>query len=159
MELTHLDDEGKAQMVDISQKDSTERVAIATGTVQMSPETLTKIRENTLKKGDALAVARISGILAAKQTDKLIPLCHSLPLSSISLEFEELGDHAIKIIACAKTFYQTGVEMEALTAVSVAALTIYDMAKAIDKRMIIEDIHLVHKEGGKSGIFEWDSSE
>ena len=159
MELTHLDHDGKAQMVDISQKTSTERVAIATGIISMAPETLQKIRENTLKKGDALAVARIAGILAAKQTDHLIPLCHSLPLSSVSMDFKEVGDNSIKISAIARTFYQTGVEMEALTAVSIAALTIYDMAKGIDKRMVIEDIHLVHKEGGKSGTFEWDELE
>jgi cyclic pyranopterin phosphate synthase len=159
MELTHLDTEGKAQMVDISQKSATERVAIATGTIHMKAETLQKIRENALKKGDALAVARVAGILAAKQTSQLIPLCHTLPLSSVSVDFDEVGDEAIKITATAKTFYQTGVEMEALTAVSLAALTIYDMAKAVDKRMRIGEIHLVHKEGGKSGTFEWDTPE
>lgn len=159
MELTHLDKEGKAQMVDVSQKAATGRVAIASGSITMTPQTLQKIRENTLIKGDALAVARVAGILAAKQTPQLIPLCHSLPLSSVNVDFEEISDHAIKITATAKTFYQTGVEMEALTAVSVAALTIYDMAKAIDKRMSIGEIHLVHKEGGKSGTFNWDIPE
>lgn len=159
MELTHLDDAGKAQMVDISQKAATERVAVASGIITMATKTLQKIRENSLKKGDALAVARVAGILAAKQTDKLIPLCHSLPLSSVSIDFKEINDHAIQITATAKTFYQTGVEMEALTAVSVAALTIYDMAKAIDKRMSIGEIHLVHKEGGKSGPFDWIEPE
>ena len=159
MELTHLDNEGKAKMVDISQKSLTERVAVATGCIMMAAGTLQKIRENTLNKGDALAVARIAGILAAKQTDQLIPLCHSLPLSSVSIDFEELENNAIRITAIAKTFYQTGVEMEALMAVSVAALTIYDMAKAIDKHMRIGGIHLVHKEGGKSGTFDWDIPE
>ncbi len=159
MELTHLDHEGKAKMVDISQKTATERVAVATGIITMAPETLKKIRENALKKGDALAVARIAGIMAAKRTDQLIPLCHSLPLSAVSIDFEDIENNAIEITAIAKTFYQTGVEMEALTAVSVAALTIYDMAKAVDKRMSIDDIHLVHKEGGKSGTFEWDIPE
>lgn len=159
MELTHLDHEGKAKMIDISQKTATERVAVATGIITMAPETLKKIRENALKKGDALAVARIAGIMAAKRTDQLIPLCHSLPLSAVSIDFEDIENNAIEITAIAKTFYQTGVEMEALTAVSVAALTIYDMAKAVDKRMSIDDIHLVHKEGGKSGTFEWDIPE
>ena len=159
MELTHLDKEGKAHMVDISQKTATGRVAIASGRITMTPQTLQKIRENTLIKGDALAVARVAGILAAKQTPQLIPLCHSLPLSSVNVDFDEIGDHTIKITATAKTFYQTGLEMEALTAVSVAALTIYDMAKAIDKRMSIGEIHLVHKEGGKSGTFNLDIAE
>lgn len=159
MELTHLDKEGKAQMVDISQKTATARVAVASGYIKMAPETLKKIHGNALMKGDALALARVAGILAAKQTSQLIPLCHSLPLSSVNIEFEDSGDDSIKITATAKTLYQTGVEMEALTAVSVAALTIYDMAKAIDKRMTIGDIHLVHKEGGKSGTFEWDLIE
>ena len=159
MELTHLDKEGKAQMVDISQKTATERVAVASGLITMASKTLQKIRENALKKGDALAVARIAGILAAKQTDQLIPLCHSLPLSSVSVDFEEMSDQSIKITAIAKTFYQTGVEMEALTAVSVAALTIYDMAKAIDKHMSIGEIRLEHKEGGKSGTFDWNEPE
>ena len=159
MELTHLDKEGKAQMVDISQKTATERVAVASGLITMASKTLQKIRENALKKGDALAVARIAGILAAKQTDQLIPLCHSLPLSSVSVVFEEMSDQSIKITAIAKTFYQTGVEMEALTAVSVAALTIYDMAKAIDKHMSIGEIRLEHKEGGKSGTFDWNEPE
>ena len=159
MELTHLDNEGKAKMVDIGQKSPTERVAIAVGIITMKPETLQKIRENELKKGDALAVARIAGIFAAKQTSQLIPLCHSLPLSSVSVDFEEIGNNALKITGIAKTFYQTGVEMEALTAVSMAALTIYDMAKAVDKRMTIGEIHLIHKEGGKSGTFDWDNSE
>jgi cyclic pyranopterin phosphate synthase len=159
MELTHLDNEGKAKMVDITQKAATERVAVATGTITMAPETLKKLHENTLNKGDALAVARIAGILAAKKADQLIPLCHSLPLSSISVDFEETDLGTVKIIATAKTFYQTGVEMEALTAVGVAALTIYDMAKAVDKHMVIGDIHLVHKDGGKSGTFEWDVPE
>ena len=159
MELTHLNSEGKAQMVDISQKTATERIAVASGTVTMAAETLSKIRENALKKGDALAVARVAGILAAKQTSQLIPLCHTLPLSSVTVEFEEVAEDAIKITATSKTFYQTGVEMEALTAVSVAALTIYDMAKAIDKRMSIGQIHLEHKAGGKSGTFDWNEPE
>jgi cyclic pyranopterin phosphate synthase len=159
MELTHLNKEGKAQMVDISQKTPTERMAVATGSITMAAGTLHKILENSLKKGDALAVARIAGILSAKKTDQLIPLCQSLPLSSVTVDFEEVGDDTLKITAVAKTFYQTGVEMESLTAVSVAALTIYDMAKAIDKGMQIGEIHLAYKEGGKSGTFDWDKSE
>ena len=153
MELTHLDHEGKAKMVDISQKTATERVAVATGIITMAPETLKKIRENALKKGDALAVARIAGIMAAKRTDQLIPLCHSLPLSAVSIDFEDIENNAIEITAIAKTFYQTGVEMEALTAVSVAALTIYDMCKAVNKKIVISDIMLLEKSGGKSGTF------
>ncbi|MEA4811957.1 MAG: cyclic pyranopterin monophosphate synthase MoaC [Anaerolineaceae bacterium] len=155
MELSHTNQQGKAQMVDISAKSTTERIAIAEGCLSMAPATLKKIKENTLKKGDVLAVARLAGILAAKKTDELIPLCHTLPLSDITVDFEEVDERTLKIKTSAKTNYQTGVEMEALTAVSVAALTIYDMVKAVDKAVLIKEIHLVHKEGGKSGSFDW----
>ena len=154
-DLTHIDAAGKARMVDVSGKEVTKRTATAQATVTMRPETLEKIRQNALAKGDALGVARVAGVLAAKRTDELIPLCHSLPLSDVSVDFE-FGDGRIVIKTSATTLAQTGVEMEALTAATVAALTVYDMAKAVDKRMTIEDVHLVSKTGGKSGDFQWD---
>ena len=153
-DLTHIDEHGKARMVDVSGKDATRRVATAQAVVTMQPETLHKIRQNELAKGDALAVARIAGILAAKRVDELIPLCHSLPLSDVSVDFE-FGDEQLLITTSATTIAPTGVEMEALTAATVAALTIYDMAKAADKRMTIGEVHLVSKTGGKSGDFTW----
>ena len=155
-DLTHIDELGHARMVDVSGKAVTRRVATAQATVTMQPETLEKIRQNTLAKGDALGVARVAGVLAAKRTDELIPLCHSLPLSDVSVDFE-FGDGQLVIRTSATTLAQTGVEMEALTAATVAALTVYDMAKAVDKRMTIESVHLVSKTGGKSGDFLWDS--
>ncbi len=157
-DLTHVDAAGKARMVDVSGKDVTRRVATAQAVVTMQPETLEKIRLNTLAKGDALGVARVAGVLAAKRTDELIPLCHSLPLSDVSVDFE-IGENTLTIHTSATTLAQTGVEMEALTAATVAALTVYDMAKAVDKRMTIESVHLVSKTGGKSGDFLWNSSE
>ncbi len=155
-DLTHVDEAGKARMVDVSGKDMTRRVATAQAVVTMQPETLEKIRQNTLAKGDALGVARVAGVLAAKRTDELIPLCHSLPLSDVSVEFE-FGENTLTIRTSATTTAQTGVEMEALTAATGAALTVYDMAKAVDKRMTIEGVHLVSKTGGKSGDFLWES--
>jgi cyclic pyranopterin phosphate synthase len=154
-DLTHIDAAGKARMVDVSGKEVTKRTATAQAVVTMRPETLDKIRQNALAKGDALGVARVAGVLAAKRTDELIPLCHSLPMSDVSVDFE-FGDGRIVIKTSATTLAQTGVEMEALTAATVAALTVYDMAKAVDKRMTIEDVHLVSKTGGKSGDFQWD---
>lgn len=155
-DLTHIDAAGKARMVDVSGKEVTRRTATAQAVVTMQPETLEKIRQNELAKGDALGVARVAGVLAAKRTDELIPLCHSLPLSDVSVDFE-FGDGRLTIKTSATTTAQTGVEMEALTAATVAALTVYDMAKAVDKRMTIESVHLVSKTGGKSGDFVWDS--
>ena len=154
-ELTHLDEHGKARMVDISAKASTRRAATAQAVVTLLPETLHKIRQNELTKGDALGVARIAGILAAKRVDELIPLCHSLPLSDVSVDFE-FSEGQILITTSATTTAPTGVEMEALTAATVAALTIYDMAKAADKRISIGNVHLVSKTGGKSGDFVWE---
>jgi cyclic pyranopterin phosphate synthase len=153
-ELSHVDASGKARMVDVGNKDVTERVAIAEGQVRMLPETLELIRTNALKKGDALTVAQVAGVQAAKRTSELIPFCHPLPLEHIAIEFE-LHDElpGVTIRATAKTSGKTGVEMEALTAVSVAALTVYDMAKAAEKGMHIENVRLVKKTGGKSG--EW----
>lgn len=153
MKMTHLDENGRAIMVDISQKTDTERVAVASDTVKMLPETLEMIRSGEVKKGDVLAVARVAGIMAAKKTSELIPLCHPLPLTSAKIDFEFVDDNTLKIISETKTTYATGVEMEALTAVSVAALTIYDMCKAVDRGMVIGEIKLEKKSGGRSGEF------
>ena len=155
-DLTHIDEHGKARMVDVSAKETTRRVATAQAVITMRPETMHKIRQNELAKGDALAVARVAGVLAAKRVDELIPLCHSLPLSDVQVEFE-FGDGRLTIRTSATTNAGTGVEMEALTAATLAALTVYDMAKAVDKRMTIEGVHLVTKTGGKSGDFIWES--
>ncbi|MDQ3703690.1 MAG: cyclic pyranopterin monophosphate synthase MoaC [Chloroflexota bacterium] len=151
--LTHLDESGHAVMVDVGAKPDTERVAVARGEVRLSPETLSVVREGRAAKGDVLAVARVAGIMAAKKTPELIPLCHPIMLTSVKVEFA-LKDWGIEVEARAKTTGPTGVEMEALTAVSVAALTIYDMLKAIERGASIENIRLVRKEGGKSGTWE-----
>lgn len=154
MELTHVDEQGRAKMVDVGGKPDTRRMAVARGEVHMKPETLALIRQNALSKGDALAAARIAGIMAAKRTAELIPLCHPLLLTNIGVEFE-LGETesagVVEIAATVETTGKTGVEMEALIAVTVAALTIYDMGKAIDRAMRLTDIRLVEKHGGKSG--------
>lgn len=153
--LTHFDEAGNAVMVDVSAKPATERIAVARGRVVMQPATLETIAARALKKGDALAVAQLAGIMAAKRTAELIPLCHPLPLSSVSVTLTpDPASNAVEIEATVKTTGPTGVEMEALTAVSVAALTLYDMAKAIDRGMRIEAVRLVRKSGGKSGTFE-----
>ena len=153
--LTHLDEQGRADMVDVGDKPTTQRMARAAGRVIMKPETLQLIREGNLKKGDVLGVARIAGIMGAKRTADLIPLCHPLPIDSITLElsFNDM-DSAIEIEARVKAGGKTGVEMEALTAVSVAALTIYDMAKAVDRGMRIVDIRLLEKRGGMRGDYK-----
>lgn len=152
--LTHLDDSGAARMVDVSAKDVTEREAVAEAIVVLSPEAFATVREGNAPKGDVLATARIAGIMAAKKTAELIPLCHPLALSKADVDFEWFEDrNAIRIEALTKTTAQTGVEMEALTAASVAALTIYDMVKAIDKGAVIETVRLVRKSGGKSGPY------
>lgn len=153
-QLSHLDQDGKVCMVDISDKDKTIREAVASGMVKMQPATLKMISEGA-PKGDVLAAARIAGIMAAKKTYELIPLCHQIPLDSVKVELTiDQHIHAVKIRATARCVWNTGVEMEALTAVSVAALTIYDMCKAVDRSMVIEDIKLVKKSGGRSGDFE-----
>ena len=153
--LTHIDDEGRAAMVDVSAKDVTERVAVAKGTVLMDPATLEVVMSGTAKKGDVLGVARLAGIMAAKRTADLIPLCHPLPVTSVTVDLiPDPARDAVDIRAQVKTTGRTGVEMEALTAVSVAALTVYDMCKAIDRGMRLTEIRLVHKSGGKSGTFE-----
>lgn len=151
--LTHLDESGHAVMVDVGAKPDTERVAVARAEVRLSAETLSVVRDGRAAKGDVLAVARVAGIMAAKKTPELIPLCHAIMLTSVMLEFE-LKEWGIEIEARAKTTGPTGVEMEALTAVSVAALTIYDMLKAIERGASIQNVRLVHKEGGKSGTWE-----
>lgn len=153
--LTHFDAEGQAHMVDVSAKPVTARVAVAEGFVTMSPETLAQITGGAAKKGDVLGVARLAGIMGAKRTSDLIPLCHPLPITKVALDLapdESLP--GIRITATVKTGGQTGVEMEALTAVSTAALTVYDMVKAVDKAMEITGIRLLLKEGGKSGRYE-----
>ena len=153
--LTHIDQRGNATMVDVSAKAATEREAVAKGTVTMQPETLARISEGGLKKGDVLGVARIAGIMAAKRTHELIPLCHPLALSAVTVDLEpDRARNAIDITATVKVTGPTGVEMEALTAVSVAALTVYDMCKAIDRGMVVSDIRLMRKSGGKSGTYE-----
>ncbi len=153
--LSHLDEKGEARMVDVSEKPTTARMAVAKGVVQMDPATLRLIEEGALAKGEVLQVARIAGIMAAKRTADLIPLCHPLSLSSVAIEFApDEARSLIEVTATAKVTGPTGVEMEALTAASVACLTIYDMAKAVDRAMRITDLRLVHKSGGKSGTFE-----
>lgn len=160
MELSHVDESGQARMVDVGAKDDTERVAIARARVCMRPATLALIRANAAKKGDVLTVAQVAGIQAAKRTHELIPLCHPILLTHISLELEpgELGDEAwVDLTATVRTTGKTGVEMEALTAASIAALTVYDMCKAVDRGMTITGVRLAHKRGGKSG--EWNRQE
>ncbi len=150
--FTHLDASGRARMVDVSGKQATERVAVARGEVLMRPETLEAVRAGQVSKGDVLAVAQVAGIMAAKRTHELIPMCHPIPLSSVELAFEiNPARRAIEIEATAKATASTGVEMEALTAVTVAALTIYDMCKALERGIRIGNVRLVRKLGGKSG--------
>lgn len=156
-EFTHFDEEGKALMVDVSDKDITERTATAVGSVLMEPETIRKIVEGGVKKGDVLSVARLAGIMGAKRTPDLIPLCHPLALTSVKVDLSvDETRNAVDISATCKLKGRTGVEMEALTAVSIAALTVYDMCKAVDRGMRITDVRLVHKAGGKSGEYRGD---
>ena len=159
-ELTHLDAQGRAHMVDVGAKAKTEREAVAAGRVLMQPETLRLLREGNLPKGDVLGTARVAGIMAAKRTAELIPLCHPLLLTKVAVEFEfDETDSAVAITATVRCQGQTGVEMEALTAVSVAALTIYDMAKAVERGMVLADIRLLEKRGGKTGPWSRIDSE
>ena len=152
--LTHFDGEGRAVMVDVSGKDVTDRVAVARGSVRMAAETLTHVTEGTAKKGDVLGVARLAGIMAAKRTAELIPLCHPLPLSKVTVDLAaDLDLPGVRVTAEVKTTGQTGVEMEALTAVSVACLTVYDMLKAVDRAMEVGGIAVTLKDGGKSGRY------
>ena len=154
-DFTHFDADGKARMVDVSDKNESERIAVAKGRVSMAPETLALIESGGVKKGDVLSIARLAGIMGAKRTPELIPLCHPLQLTSVNVDLALDPPHnAVEITARCKLKGRTGVEMEALTAVSVAALTVYDMCKAVDRAMRIEEIRLVQKSGGKSGDFE-----
>lgn len=154
MELTHIDEAGQVRMVDVGDKPDTERIAIARGAVKMLPETLRLIATDGLPKGNVLTTAQLAGIMAAKKTADIVPLCHPLALTKIAVDFDlEEATSCVVITATVRTRGKTGVEMEALTAVSVAALTIYDMAKAVEKTMRITDIHLVRKEGGKGGTY------
>jgi cyclic pyranopterin monophosphate synthase len=152
MSLTHIDEEGRAKMVDVGDKPVTSRTAIASGFVRMAAATLEAIREQRTPKGDPLEVARVAGIMAAKRTSELIPLCHNLPLTHTDVQLDLKAD-GIAITATARTEGKTGVEMEALTAASIASLTLYDMCKAIDKAMVITDIRLESKSGGRSGDY------
>lgn len=152
--LSHLDESGRARMVDVSAKPDTVREATARGRITMRPETLALVERGGLEKGDVLAVAQVAGVMAAKQTGTLIPMCHPLPITSVDVRFDfDRAASAVDIEATARVVGKTGVEMEALTAVSLAALTIYDMCKAVDREMVIGDVRLVHKSGGKSGEF------
>jgi cyclic pyranopterin phosphate synthase len=164
--LTHFNEEGRARMVDVSDKTHTSRKAVATGEVYMQPETLQLIQEGHIKKGDVLAVAQVAGIMGAKRTFEVIPMCHPLLLTSVDINFQinsepdlETGLCSITVNATVKVTGQTGVEMEALTAVSMAALTIYDMCKAVDRGMYFNQIGLLHKSGGKSGTFDKETME
>ncbi|MFO0819670.1 MAG: cyclic pyranopterin monophosphate synthase MoaC [Pirellulales bacterium] len=150
-DLTHFDDHGASRMVDVGEKSVTTRVARAEGRITMQPETQMRIRDRGFAKGDVLEVARLAGIMAAKKTADLIPLCHPLPLDAVTLAFDFPDDQSVRIEATVKVTARTGVEMEALTAVSVAGLTIYDMCKAVDRGMAIEAVRLVEKSGGRSG--------
>ncbi|MFC8685745.1 cyclic pyranopterin monophosphate synthase MoaC [Brevibacillus porteri] len=152
-QLTHFNEQNRARMVDVSEKDVTKRVAVAESQISMKPKTLARIREGRIEKGDVLAVAQVAGVMAAKKTWEIIPMCHPLPLTGIDIQFAFVDETTLAITGTVKTTGKTGVEMEALTAVSVAALTVYDMCKAMDKEMIIGPTSLQSKTGGKSGDF------
>lgn len=154
MGFTHLDEQGKAQMVDVTEKNISDRVAIAEAYVDMLPETLEMITEQKHKKGDVLATARIAGIQAAKKTWDIIPMCHPIMLTSVKVQLEKVSETSLHIQTICKVSDKTGVEMEALTAASAAALTVYDMCKAVDRGMVIRDVRLVEKSGGKSGVWQ-----
>ena len=154
MELSHTDEQGNARMVDVSAKGDTLRKAIASAFIRMQPETLALIQSGGIAKGDVFATARIAGIMAAKRTPEMIPLCHPIPLTFVSVELVAVPPDGVRITATVEAMYKTGVEMEALTAASVAALTVYDMCKAVDRSMQIECVQLEHKSGGKSGTYQ-----
>jgi len=164
-DLTHFSDSGRARMVDVSEKSSTQRVAIASGVLRMQPETLARIRAGKIAKGDVLTVADVGAVMAAKRTPDIIPMCHAIALSGVQVEFSEINEAdaagcvGIKVVTTATCVGQTGVEMEALTAASVALLTIYDMCKAIDRGMRIECVQLEEKRGGKSGVWKRGESK
>ena len=157
--FSHLDEEGRVRMVDVSEKPATAREAVAQGVITMQPVTFNLIRDQKVKKGNVLETARIAGVMAAKRTAELIPMCHPLAITHVKVDFSSQPEtHSIRIEATVRVVAQTGVEMEALTAVSVAALTIYDMCKSYDRAMTISDVHLLRKSGGKSGTFVRESS-
>ena len=155
MELTHLDEHGAARMVDVGAKEVTQRIAIAQAVITMKPETLHMITDGTAPKGDVFACARIAGIMAAKKTSELIPMCHPIPIDSIKVDIEPISETQVRLVSTLRCTHKTGIEMEALTAASVAALTIYDMCKAVDRAMRIDDVLLLHKDGGKSGPYQY----
>jgi cyclic pyranopterin phosphate synthase len=155
MEFTHMNEQGRAKMVDVSEKDDTVRTAVACGSIYMKRETLEKIRDGHMKKGDVLSVAQVGGIMGAKATPAIIPMCHPIMITGCDISFSmDFENNKIDIEATTRCTGKTGIEMEALTAVSIAALTVYDMCKAVDKGMVIKDIMLIKKTGGKSGVFE-----
>ena len=154
-ELTHINEQGRAKMVDVSAKADTQRIGVASGKICMQRETFQMITDQKIKKGDVLAVAQVAGVMAAKKTWETIPMCHPLLITGVDIQFEMYPEVSeIEAIASVRTTGKTGIEMEALNAVSAALLTIYDMCKAVDKGMVLSDIHLVHKEGGKSGVYD-----
>lgn len=155
MEFTHFNEQGLSKMVDVSDKPTTKRVAVASAFIKMNPDTITKVKEGTISKGNVLAVAQVAGIMAAKNTPSLIPMCHHINLSGADITFD-IEENGIRLFSKVKCKGETGVEMEALNAVTVAALTIYDMCKAVQKNIIISDIHLVSKTGGKSGEYKFE---
>lgn len=157
-QLTHFDEQGASRMVDVSNKEVTERIAIGHAKVIMRPETFQLIMDKKIQKGDVFEVARVAGIMAAKQTSSLIPMCHPLNLASVKIDYTNNDSDTINIFAVVKVTEKTGVEMEAITAATICAITIYDMCKSVDKGMVISDIHLVKKSGGKSGTFVFDQS-
>lgn len=158
-ELTHFNDQNRARMVDVTAKKVTARIAKATGQITMHPETLARIHAGTMKKGDVLAVAQVAGIMAAKQTSNLVPMCHLIPLTGVDIHFSDNDQDTITAVVTVKTKHLTGVEIEALTACQISLLTIYDMCKAIDRGMVINDVHLLEKDGGKSGHFTYDAAK
>ena len=155
MELTHIDENGAARMVDVSEKAVTVRTASAQAVITMKAQTLQMITDGTAPKGDVFACARIAGIMAAKRTSDLIPMCHPIPIDSVKAEIETISETQVRVISRLKCTHKTGIEMEALTAASVAALTIYDMVKAVDRGMRIDEVLLLHKDGGKSGTYRY----
>ncbi len=157
MPLTHLDETGAAHMVDVGKKEVTQRSAQAQAVLTMKPETLKMIVEGTMPKGDVFACARIAGIMAAKRTSDLIPMCHPLPIDGVEVAIRAISETEVRIVSTLRCTHKTGIEMEALTAASVAALTIYDMCKAVDRGMRIDQILLLHKAGGKSGTYEYEA--
>ena len=159
MELTHLDETGAARMVDVGEKAVTRRTACAQSVITMKPETLRMICEDRAPKGDVFACARIAGIMAAKKTSELIPMCHPIPIESVKIDIEAVSDTQVRIISTLRCSHKTGIEMEALTAASTAALTVYDMCKAVQKDMVITDVRLIEKTGGVHGDFHREEAE